>query len=118
MDAVFEIRKIFADYPFLLELGKQLRAVKGKDKIEMFSIGMSSKTRSIWLIHPLYQLLNISYKFPSKTLPTLHHAPEPARTPNGSRQARPIGNLAFLPSEDFISFPAIFNLPDTSPTLR
>ncbi|GFQ97010.1 hypothetical protein TNCT_548331 [Trichonephila clavata] len=25
MDAVFEIKKLFADYPFLLELGKQLR---------------------------------------------------------------------------------------------
>ncbi|GFQ72546.1 hypothetical protein TNCT_126161, partial [Trichonephila clavata] len=44
--------------------------------------------------------------------------PEPNRTPNGSRVARPIENSAFLPSEDFIFFPAIFNLPDTSPTLR
>ncbi|GFR17888.1 hypothetical protein TNCT_111731 [Trichonephila clavata] len=30
MDAVFEIKKLFADYPFLLELGKQLRAVREK----------------------------------------------------------------------------------------
>ncbi|GFR08490.1 hypothetical protein TNCT_651391 [Trichonephila clavata] len=36
MDAVFEIKKLFADYPFLLELGKQLRAVKGKDRINVF----------------------------------------------------------------------------------
>ncbi|GFQ98775.1 hypothetical protein TNCT_347311 [Trichonephila clavata] len=36
MDAVFEIRKLFADYSFLLELGKQLREAKGKDGIEVF----------------------------------------------------------------------------------
>ncbi|GFR13660.1 hypothetical protein TNCT_131321 [Trichonephila clavata] len=36
MDAVFEIKKLFADYPFLLELGKQLRAAKGKDRIDAF----------------------------------------------------------------------------------
>ncbi|GFR07645.1 hypothetical protein TNCT_77051 [Trichonephila clavata] len=36
MDGVFEIRKLFADYPFLLELGKQLRATKGKDRIGVF----------------------------------------------------------------------------------
>ncbi|GFQ81104.1 techylectin-5A [Trichonephila clavata] len=33
---MFEIKKLFADYPFLLELGKQLRAAKGKDRIEVF----------------------------------------------------------------------------------
>ncbi|GFQ68285.1 hypothetical protein TNCT_456861 [Trichonephila clavata] len=36
MDAVSEIKKLFADYPFLLELGKQLRAAKGKDRIDVF----------------------------------------------------------------------------------
>ncbi|GFQ74283.1 nucleic-acid-binding protein from transposon X-element [Trichonephila clavata] len=30
MDAVFKIRKLFADYPFLLELGKQLRRPREK----------------------------------------------------------------------------------------
>ncbi|GFR13326.1 hypothetical protein TNCT_637501 [Trichonephila clavata] len=36
MDAVLEIRKLFADYPLLLELGKQLRASKDKDRIDVF----------------------------------------------------------------------------------
>ncbi|GFQ77086.1 hypothetical protein TNCT_121391 [Trichonephila clavata] len=30
--------------------------------------------------------------------------------------ARPIGKLAFLPSEDFTFLPVILNFPDTSPT--
>ncbi|GFR17050.1 hypothetical protein TNCT_277301 [Trichonephila clavata] len=66
---------------------------------------MSSITMSIWFTHLLYQLLNISYQFSRKTLPILHHAPEPTRTPNESRVARPIGNFAFLSSEVFLFSP-------------
>ncbi|GFR01544.1 hypothetical protein TNCT_348541 [Trichonephila clavata] len=36
IDSVLEIRKLFADSPFLLELGKQLKAAKGKDRIDVF----------------------------------------------------------------------------------
>ncbi|GFR27480.1 hypothetical protein TNCT_60171 [Trichonephila clavata] len=36
MDTVREIRELFADYPFLSELGKQLRVAKGKDRIDVF----------------------------------------------------------------------------------
>ncbi|GFW99880.1 hypothetical protein TNCV_3509991 [Trichonephila clavipes] len=36
MDAIIELKKFFAEYPFLNELGKQLRNAQPHEKIDVF----------------------------------------------------------------------------------
>ncbi|GFR16652.1 hypothetical protein TNCT_469421 [Trichonephila clavata] len=36
IDAIIEIRQLFADYPFLMDLGRQLRNAVGTEKVDVF----------------------------------------------------------------------------------
>ncbi|GFW30854.1 nucleic-acid-binding protein from transposon X-element [Trichonephila clavipes] len=36
MDAILELKKFFTDYPSLLELGRQLRAAQGNERVDVF----------------------------------------------------------------------------------
>ncbi|GFY56637.1 hypothetical protein TNIN_470421 [Trichonephila inaurata madagascariensis] len=36
MDAILELKKFFADYPSLLELGRQLRNAQGNERVDVF----------------------------------------------------------------------------------
>ncbi|GFR09582.1 hypothetical protein TNCT_337981 [Trichonephila clavata] len=74
----------------------------------MSSIGTLLKITSSWVYLFYFAKEKNFHQTPQQNSPNPHHAPEPARAPNGSRPAHPIGNVAFLPLKISFSFPAIF----------